>query len=111
MNKNELEKLNIIELEKLEILIKEIKEIKYKQNTEKLINELEKLINKSGVPLDEILPKLSKGRFIASKIPKSKPKYANPENKNQKWSGKGKTPSWAISYKKNNTLDEKCLIS
>ncbi|MEP5730882.1 MAG: H-NS histone family protein [Sulfitobacter sp.] len=39
-------------------------------------------------------PKPKKARKKAAKKPSAAPKYANPADKSQKWTGKGRQPQW-----------------
>ncbi|WP_299852379.1 H-NS histone family protein [uncultured Roseovarius sp.] len=56
----------------------------------------EKAANAHGFTLAEIAAsaKLKKNAPKATSKTKAVAKYANPENKSQKWSGKGRQPEW-----------------
>jgi DNA-binding protein H-NS len=97
------------DLNELIEIILAFKEKRKDEETEKLTNDIQELINKSGIPLNEILPKLSKGIIKKTNKSKAKPKYQNPDDTSQTWSGRGKTPLWARPHKENGTL-ETCLI-
>ena len=105
MNDEDLKKLSTNELKDLEKKIIEIAKEKRENDINNLIKNIIDLINKSGFTFKEILPLLNKNKS-KNKI---KPKYANPENKKETWTGRGKTPTWAEKYKKNGEL-ENCLI-
>lgn len=72
--------------------------------------KIERLLKSSGLALADVYPtRGGKG----AKGPKSvvAPKYRNPENATQTWSGRGKRPLWfAQALKKRGTTAESLLI-
>ena len=67
-------------------------------------------------------PKGSRGKDTAKKDPPSKikkvidqprkvsPKYSNPENPEETWTGRGRSPAWIASLRKNGKLDMALII-
>jgi len=53
-------------------------------------NEVQALLNKEGLTLDDVLPMLSEKPAKA----KVAAKYANPDNSEETWTGRGRTPLW-----------------
>lgn len=72
--------------------------------------KIERVLTSSGLTLADVYPtRGSKG----AKAPKSvvAPKYRNPENATQTWSGRGKRPLWFVqALKKRGTTAETLLI-
>lgn len=73
-------------------------------------NKIEELLRKAGLSLAEVYParggKPAKGTKAAVA-----PKYRNPENPTQTWSGRGKRPLWFVeATKKRGVTAESLLI-
>ncbi|MCK5917803.1 MAG: H-NS histone family protein [Cocleimonas sp.] len=68
--------------------------IKKKQRKEKtsLRKQMEELAKQSGFTFDEVIS-TSKPK----KVSKVKPKYANPNDTDQTWTGRGRKPKWVES--------------
>jgi len=64
-----------------------------KENLVGLRERLEKIIQQEGYTLDEVFPGRGRSRRGKSTgtVP---PKYANPANSQQTWTGRGKRPRW-----------------
>jgi DNA-binding protein H-NS len=105
MNDEDLKKLSIEELNNLTKSAQEIINQRRINKADNLVKNIIDLIEKSDFTIKEIMPLLNKKKS-QSKI---KPKYANPKNNAETWTGRGKTPTWAEKYKKNGEL-ENCLI-
>lgn len=72
--------------------------------------KMDALLANAGLTLDEVYPRRG-GK--ASSVPKSvvAPKYRNPENSAQTWSGRGKRPLWFVdALKKKGVTEESMLI-
>ncbi|WP_022952814.1 H-NS family nucleoid-associated regulatory protein [Leucothrix mucor] len=75
-------------------MLKEIPvEIKKREKVAKrdLIRKIEQLAEESGFSLDEVMATTSK-----PSTKKAAPKYANPENAEQTWTGRGRKPHWVL---------------
>lgn len=86
----DLESLSLNELKKLARDVQ--KAIDTYQERERLaaLTELEALAHEKGFTLSELAPLAAK-RKAKSGLP---PKYFNPENPSQTWSGRGRRPKW-----------------
>jgi DNA-binding protein H-NS len=72
--------------------------------------KMDALLANSGLTLDEVYPKRG-GK--SAKGPKAAvaPKYRNPDNASQTWSGRGKRPLWFVdALKKKGVTEESLLI-
>ena len=58
----------------------------------------ETAVKEHGFTLDELMPMLAqpraKGRRASSSGPVNAPRYRNPDNAEQTWSGRGRRPRW-----------------
>ena len=84
--------LGSMTLDELKALRKEvdkaISDFGKRKRTEAL-KEIQAVAKKHGLSVEDIVAGKSKGR--ASKAP---PKYRNPDNSDQVWSGRGRQPAW-----------------
>lgn len=72
--------------------------------------KIDNLLASAGLTLDDVYPR---HRGKSAKSPKSAvaPKYRNPENSAQTWSGRGKRPLWFVAaLKKKGVTAESLLI-
>ncbi len=87
--KIDLKKLSGVELEELiEQAQKELKTVRAREKNEAL-KAAKAAAAKFGFSLDEL-----SGGSTKSKGSKSAPKYANPADPSQTWSGRGRKPQW-----------------
>lgn len=96
--KSELKSMNRKELEKLKADVEKALENLAEEDRKAAIAAAEKALAAHGFTLAEITGDISlKGKARKSKTgPKkpSVPKYRNPENPDQTWTGKGRQPDW-----------------
>ncbi len=92
--KIDLEKHSVAELKELIVNAEKAIEKKAREELKKAKAAAAEAVKKFGFTLDEVTG--SKPAAKASKA-KSKPKYANPDDATQTWSGRGRQPAW---YKK-----------
>lgn len=82
-----------------------------KSHIQEVRSKIEALLKNSGLSLSEVYPtRGGKG----TKGPKAvvAPKYRNPENQTQTWSGRGKRPLWFVeATKKRGVTAESLLIA
>lgn len=81
-----------------------------KTQVQEVRGKIDALLKGAGLTIDEVYPRRG-GK--AAKGPKSvvAPKYRNPENSAQTWSGRGKRPIWfAEALKKRGVTAESLLI-
>lgn len=76
--------------------------------------KIDDLLSKSGLSIDDVYPARGKGRGKAAKGSKGSsvaPKYRNPSDPSQTWSGRGRQPLWlAAALKKRGSSIEQFLI-
>lgn len=76
--------------------------------------KIDDLLSKSGLSIDDVYPTRGKGRGKAAKGSKGSsvaPKYRNPSDPSQTWSGRGRQPLWlADALKKRGSSIEQFLI-
>lgn len=90
MTKEELEQLELTELVRLQKLVTEIiNEYESKKRAEAIAAAEQAAIDK-GYSLSDLFG--SKGVKKPRKV--NPPKYLNPADKNQTWTGKGRQPNW-----------------
>jgi len=71
-----------------------------KQDLKKVRSEMEKLAAAHGVSVEDVMggkiaaPKAPKAKTPAKTKAKAPAKFANPADKSQTWTGKGRPPSW-----------------
>jgi len=92
-----LEKMSLPELIKLQRdLVPKIKQRQKKAKND-LRKQMENIAKQSGFTFDEIASS-SKATRIMSKV---RPKYANPQDFEQTWTGRGRKPKWVESELEN----------
>ncbi len=101
MAKVNLEKLSVKELQ--EILEKAEKQIESRKKTElkTVRRQVKKMIKDSGYTPSDIFPGLKTGR-PKTKVP---PKYRNPKDPEQTWTGRGRKPKWVEEFAKKGDLE------
>ena len=84
--------LNAAELKALAVKIeKRVVEVE-KETLQTALKEMRAVADKLGAAFDEVIALHSgKGKKAASK---AAPKYANPDNPSQTWTGRGRKPAW-----------------
>lgn len=69
-----------------------------------LRNAIDEMLEEAGFTLDEVLQaRPTKKRVI-------KPKYSNPANPEQTWSGRGRKPNWVEEWTSTGRSLDECLI-
>jgi DNA-binding protein H-NS len=74
-----------------------------------LLKKVQKLADEAGVPLSELLgsgKSLKTGKKVKAAVPKAPrgnkgkvaPKYRNPADASQTWTGRGRQPLWVAGY-------------
>ena len=69
----------------------------------KLKVELAEFVEKRGFSLRELIGGRGKGKLVA-------PKYANPENPSETWTGRGRKPNWLVAKLKRGAKQEDFTI-
>lgn len=80
-----------------------------KNHIQKVRTKIEGLLKSAGLTIDEVYPRRG-GQ--GSKGPKAAvaPKYRNPENPAQTWSGRGKRPLWFVDALKKKGVTEGSML-
>jgi DNA-binding protein H-NS len=88
MKDRELERMNVDDLSDLYLRILDVLDRKLESEKQRLQDQLDELGRKfGGSPND--LPQ-------RRPYPKVEPKFRNPGNPSETWSGRGKTPRWVV---------------
>ncbi len=86
----------------IEQILKDRKQVDEKKN--KILKKVKSLVESEGLSLDSLLSAspATKTRKTAGKktIRKVSPKYANPKDADQTWSGRGRKPLWVVAHLK-----------
>lgn len=88
---NDLHEMSRKELEKLRKDIDEALSTVSQRERKAALDAAEKAAAEHGYSLSELAESASKGRKTKTKNP---PKYRNPEDPTQTWSGRGRKPRW-----------------
>ena len=88
-----LEEFSIPELEELGELVAKQIEVKREARRRELREEMEKLAEREGLTLEEVIRAGKKPR----RRQPPKQKYRNPGKPSQTWSGRGKQPAWVVA--------------
>jgi DNA-binding protein H-NS len=92
--------MNIQELKTEEInsLIIELQNeltIRIQHEKETFLNEIRKKADSFGVSVEDLITEAGKPQRRKNK---AKPKYKNPDNELETWTGKGRKPSWIVHH-------------
>ncbi len=99
-----LSNLNVQELKELQREISRMIKVKLVEEKNAVLKQMKELAEKSGFSFNELLnDKAVKRQTVA-------PKYRNPKNPMQTWSGRGKKPKWVQEYIDNEGKIEDLLI-
>ncbi|MEB4589546.1 H-NS histone family protein [Candidatus Thiothrix sp. Deng01] len=100
----DISSLSVAELERLKGSIDNA--IANRRDTELtgLREQIEEMVANAGFTIDEVMQaRTSKKRII-------KPKYRNPNNPEQTWSGRGRKPAWVEEWTSSGRSLDECLI-
>lgn len=86
----ELEKMSLKELRALQTQVSRMIDGYEDRRKQDALRELEEKARALGFSLDEIV-----GAKVARKRAPAKAKYANPANRSETWTGRGRKPRWA----------------
>jgi DNA-binding protein H-NS len=89
MRDSQLAKMSLKELVALEAKIKVAIDEKRVSERHKLKAKMEELAQASGFTVDEVFGRRGKGSKVA-------PKYRNPKDSSQTWTGRGRRPNWIV---------------
>lgn len=94
----------------IEEIIRERKQNEDKKN--KILKKVKSLVESEGLSMEEVLngdvpTKTRKAPAAKKTTRKVKPKYANPKDKSQTWTGRGRKPLWVEDHlKKGGTVED-----
>ena len=109
MKEIQLEKMSVKELEALEIELQTAIATRKLAEKAEVKERLAALAEKSGFSVDELFGKARKVGATGSKG-KVAPKYRNPQNTTETWTGRGRMPLWIKVLTEKGAKREKFLI-
>ena len=90
----DIKKLDVAELAELQAQIQTEMTRKKQEKKREVINQIKALLAENGMTMDD-LP----GRGGSSSTrPPVLPKYRNPKNPEQTWTGRGRKPRWVVEF-------------
>jgi DNA-binding protein H-NS len=101
----DLEKLDGDGLKDVIARAQELLAEKQQQEKAQFLEEVREKASELGISLEE-LAKPPRRRRAAPRKTTIAPKYRNPQDPTQMWSGRGRAPAWARPYKEEGRLDE-----
>lgn len=87
--KIDLSKLSLDELKTLEKDVKAAISDFHERQRAEVLKEMEAVAQKHGLSIDDVVG--TKGKRRKAKV---SPKYRNPDNTSETWSGRGRQPAW-----------------
>jgi DNA-binding protein H-NS len=88
-----VDKMTLKEINDLEAKLAKAKSQARDKAKSELKDKIERLVDGSGFTVAEIFGFASKGRGKG----KSAAKYANPDDRSQTWTGRGRKPNWLVA--------------
>lgn len=83
-----IEKASVEELDEMQVLIQSTREIRHIEARNSALEAAKEAASKHGFNLDDLIKgKKGKKKTVA-------PKYRNPENAGETWTGRGRRPKW-----------------
>lgn len=104
MAKVNFNKMSIPELEALQVEIEQTIKQRREQDRTSLKQQMAEMATDAGFSLDELFGKAN------GKKPAAAPKYRNPENPSQTYSGRGRRPHWLEQQLKSGASIDDFLI-
>jgi DNA-binding protein H-NS len=99
MNQASLMQLSVNELNDLKVTIDHVIEEKKKSERVAVLEEVKAMVAKAGMTLDEVIGNTKSGKRASRGPGKSvAPKYRNPANASETWTGRGRQPKWVADY-------------
>lgn len=104
----DISSLSVAELEKLKGSIDQIIASRRDSELANLCSAIEDMVGESGFSMDEVLQTLQNRPDKKRTI---KPKYRNPANPEETWSGRGRKPRWVEEWMSSGRELDECLIA
>ncbi|MAI46566.1 MAG: H-NS histone family protein [Hyphomicrobiaceae bacterium TMED74] len=101
-----VDKMALKDLIDLELKVKKAIVTARERERLQIKSQVEELIEEAGFSIDEIFARgrgAMKGRTVA-------PKYANPDDKSETWTGRGRMPKWLVAKLKKGAKIEQFAI-
>nr|VFJ77914.1 MAG: DNA-binding protein H-NS [Candidatus Kentron sp. FW] len=105
MSKFDLSNVSFTDLIELRDELETSIEVKRKEEKQQLLQEIRQMILEKGFSVSEIF-----GGIDLNKKGQVAPKYKNPDNPEQKWSGRGRQPRWIANLLEQGKTLEDLLI-
>jgi DNA-binding protein H-NS len=102
-SQTDLEKMTLPELNELEKQLKAAKMVVQKKARAKMMEEIEKIAESYGISLEEVQNTSSRSKPVL-------PRYRNPEDPTETWSGRGRQPKWVKDHLEDNGNLDALLI-
>ncbi len=98
-----VDRMSLKEINDLEAKIAKAKSAAREKAKSDLKDRVDRLVDGSGFTIAELYGFAARGRGRS----KSAAKYANPENKSETWTGRGRKPNWLVArLKKGAKMDD-----
>ncbi|MBA4132475.1 MAG: histidine biosynthesis protein [Hyphomicrobium sp.] len=98
-----VDRMTLREINDLEAKIAKAKSAAREKAKSDLKDKIDRLVDGSGFTIAELYGFAARGRGRS----KSAAKYANPENKSETWTGRGRKPNWLVArLKKGAKMDD-----
>lgn len=98
-----VDRMSLKEINDLEAKIAKAKSAAREKAKSDLKDRIDRLVEGSGFTIAELYGFAARGRGRS----KSAAKYANPENKTETWTGRGRKPNWLVArLKKGAKIDD-----
>jgi DNA-binding protein H-NS len=98
-----VDRMSLKEINDLEAKIAKAKSAAREKAKSDLKDRIDRLVEGSGFTIAELYGFAARGRGRS----KSAAKYANPENKTETWTGRGRKPNWLVArLKKGAKMDD-----
>lgn len=103
MARSPIEKMTLKEIEDLEGRIAIVKAKAADASRAELKAKIDVMLSNAGFSIADLYPQMGRGRGRS----KSAPKYVNPEDRSQTWTGRGRRPNWMVArLKKGAKMDD-----
>ena len=86
-----------------------LKASRVKKEKEAFLNTIKDKADFFGVSVEDLMIEASRSK--KRKVEKVQPKYQNPDNQAEAWTGKGRKPNWLVAQLENGNRLENMLIS